>query len=176
MTRNGNETSTFSFFCFFSVCYATSSYAYDAESAKSYEKMFAPAVGAKTDSELHYIKADAVIKKILAKEDLVFLDVRTPAETAVFGMTLPNSLNIPVDQVFKPENLDRLPTDKTLIVICKSGTRASAIGTALRHVGFDKAYILRDGYQEFSKAYGSQEANPDESKPKEEPEKGKTKK
>ena len=61
------------FSAFFSVCYATSSYAYDAESAKSYEKMFAPAVGAKTDSELHYIKADAVIKKILAKEDLVFL-------------------------------------------------------------------------------------------------------
>jgi rhodanese-related sulfurtransferase len=44
---------------------------------------------------------------------------------------------IPVSELFTDDNLARIPTDRTVIVICKSGTRATAAGIALRHIGFD---------------------------------------
>jgi rhodanese-related sulfurtransferase len=99
------------------------------------------------------------------QKDIVTLDVRTPAETAVFSLTLENSLNIPVDQVFMKQNLDLIPADKVVVVICKSGARATAVGTSLRHIGFDKVYILTGGFQALSSYYGPAQAyeknNPD---------------
>ena len=73
------------------------------------------------------------------------LDVRTPGETEVFGATLPGSLAIPLNELFNKENLDRIPTDKTVVILCKSGTRAGTAGTALRHIGFSNVYIPEVG-------------------------------
>lgn len=60
------------------------------------------------------------IRNLCVKEgkEYMVLDVRTPAETRSFGMTLPNSLVIPVGQLFQAENLARIPTDKPVIIIC----------------------------------------------------------
>ena len=124
---------------------ASSGWAYDHELAASYAELFQPVAGAKAGKELHLIKVDAFVDGIKKGKEFVALDVRTPAEAGIFTMSLPNSLVIPVNELFQAENLDRLPTDKSVVVVCKSGTRATAVGTALRHVGFDNVFILKGG-------------------------------
>ena len=90
---------------------------------------------------------------------LVALDVRTPAETGVYGVTLPGALMIPINELFTPANLARIPADKTVVVLCLSGTRATAAGTALRHIGFENVYILKGGYKALTAYMGPKEAN-----------------
>jgi len=67
-----------------------------------------------------------MIKK---KEDFVILDVRTPQEQSIVGSTWKNTLNIPMHEVFKPENLSKIPKDKKVVVVCHSGERAWAVVT-----------------------------------------------
>jgi rhodanese-related sulfurtransferase len=127
------------------VVTSTSVLAYNQELAASYQKLFEPVAGIKAGKALHLVKPDAFMEDLKKGKQIVTIDVRTPAESVVFTMTLPGSLSIPANEVFKPENLARLPKDKQIVVVCKSGTRASVVGTALRHVGFNNVYILKGG-------------------------------
>ena len=87
------------------------------------------------------------------------LDVRTPAESGVYSVTLPGSLAIPINELFKPDNLARIPTDRTVVVFCLSGSRATAAGTALRHIGFENVYILKGGYKALVAYMSPEQAN-----------------
>jgi rhodanese-related sulfurtransferase len=135
-------------------------WSYDADMAKSYAQLFSPVVGAEAGKALHLVKPEAFINDINEGKELVAIDIRTPVEVGVFTVSLPNSLAIPVAQLFQPENLDRIPTDKTVMIICKSGARATAAGTALRHLGFNNVYILKGGFQALSRYYGTKQAYP----------------
>jgi len=115
--------------------------------AESYAKLFAPVKGAGAGKALHLIKPDALLNKVKAKSSLVTLDVRPPAEIGVFTSILPGSLTSPVNELFTDANLARIPTDKTVVVLCKFGTRATAAGTALRHIGFENVYVLKGGFK-----------------------------
>ncbi len=137
----------------------SAAWSYDTEMAKSYEKLFASCSGAGIGNTLHFVKPDAFVKDIKAGKEIVTLDVRTPEETGLFTMAMPNSLAIPVNQLFKPENLARLPQDKPIMIVCKSGARATAVGTALRHTGFNNVFILKGGIEALSSYYGPQQAN-----------------
>ena len=75
-------------------------------------------------------------------------------------MSLPGSLSIPVNELFKKDNLDRIPQDKAVVIVCKSGTRATAVGTALRHVGFENVYVLKGGIMALSSYLTPKNANP----------------
>jgi rhodanese-related sulfurtransferase len=66
----------------------------------------------------------------------------------------------PVNDVFLPGNLDRIPEDKQIVIICKSGARSIAVGTALRHVGFKNVYILKGGLSALSNYLSAKTANP----------------
>ena len=133
---------------------ASVAWSYDAEMAASYAQLFTPAEGAEVGKELHFIKPEGFIKNLQAGKGYLALDVRTSGEAAMLGMTMPGSMAIPVNKLFQKENLERIPTDKMVIVICKSGARATVAGTALRHIGFDNVYILKGGLQALSSAYG----------------------
>jgi rhodanese-related sulfurtransferase len=134
-------------------------WSYDADMAKSYANIFAPVKGAGAGKALHLMKPDAFLNKVKAKESVVVLDVRTPAEVVVVTSILTDSLPIPINELFSEANLARLPTDKTVVVLCKSGTRATAAGTALRHIGFENVYILKGGYKALINYMGPKEAN-----------------
>ena len=127
--------------------------------AESYADLFAPVKGAGAGKALHLIPPDVFLNKVKAKEPLVVLDIRTPAETSVYSVTLPGSLVIPVNELFSGANLAQIPTDKNVVVICLSGTRASAAGTALRHIGFENIYILKGGFKALTGYLGPKEAN-----------------
>ena len=135
------------------------SWSYDAAMAESYAKLFAPVKGAGAGKALHLMKPDAFMNKVKAKEPVVALDVRTLAEMGVFTSILPGSLTIPVNVLFTEANLARIPTDKTVVVLCKSGTRATAAGTALRHTGFENVYVLKGGFKALIAHMGPKEAN-----------------
>jgi rhodanese-related sulfurtransferase len=142
-----------------SVVFAYPAWSYDAAMAESYAKLFEPVKGAETGKALHLVTPDAFLNKLKSKEPLVALDVRTPAETTVFAVTLPGALAIPINELFTEANLTRIPTDKTVVVICLSGTRAAAAGTALRHLGFENVYILKGGFKALVAYLDPKEAN-----------------
>lgn len=122
-----------------------SAWAYDQDLARSYEKFYAPFAGAETLKQLRMMPVEDFMKAVKAGERLTVLDIRAPGETRVIGFNLPNTLTVSMDQVFTPANLGRIPTEGKVVVVCKGGHRATAIGLALRHVGFDNVVILKDG-------------------------------
>ena len=141
------------------AAFASPAWSYDNAMAESYAKLFAPVKGAGAGKALHLIKPDALLNKVKANEPLVVLDIRTPAETGVYSVTLPGSLVIPIDELFTEAKLALIPTDKRVVVLCLSGARATAAGTALRHIGFENVYVLKGGFKALTGYLGPVEAN-----------------
>lgn len=56
----------------------------------------------------------------LIKEGAVLIDVRSSEEFD--EGSVPGAINIPIDLL--PDNIGKIPTDKPIIVFCKSGNRA----------------------------------------------------
>lgn len=139
-------------------------WSYDGSLAASYAKLFVTVTGAQAGKELHLMKPEDFVEKIKGGESLVALDIRTPAESSVFSATLPGSLRIPINELFTPENLARIPEDRTVVVLCKSGTRSAAAGIALRHVGFAKVFVLEGGFKALSDYLDAKTANTPPSK------------
>ena len=129
---------------------STMSWAFNQELAASYEKLFQPVSGAKAGKELHLIKPEVFVEELKKGKGYVTIDVRTPNESYIYSMTLPGSLRIPINELFKTETLASLPQDIPIVVVCKTGARATAAGIALRHIGFNDVYILKGGFKALS--------------------------
>ena len=70
------------------------------------------------------------------------LDVRPPADYAAGHIQ--GATNIPACDLFRPENLARLPKDKPILVVCVTGTNAALATNLLNQLGYD-AWQLRFG-------------------------------
>lgn len=90
--------------------------AYDMVMAESYNQYFKPFSEKATGKSLHMISTAAFVRDIRAGK-LFVLDVRTPGETGIYGLTVPGTIVIPMDQVFKPENLANLPTTGKIVIV-----------------------------------------------------------
>jgi len=134
-------------------------WSYDSVMAESYAVLFSTVTGAGAGKALHMMPPDVFLNKVKAKEPLVVVDVRTPAETGVYSVTLPGSLRIPISELFTETSLAQIPTDRDVVILCMSGTRAALAGTALRHVGFDNVHILKGGFKALAGYMGPKEAN-----------------
>ena len=95
----------------------------------------------------------ADIDALIAKGDVVVLDVREPSELAETG-TVKGAIHIPLGQL--ESRLGELPKDKVILTACRSGGRASRALTLLESKGFKTAGFcgLKDytGPREFPKA------------------------
>jgi len=129
-------------------------FSYDAELAKKLDAMFSQMTPEVLKQRPCQIDANQLFEMIKKKEDFVILDVRTPQEQSITGITWKNTLNIPMHEVFKPENLNKLPKDKKIVVVCHSGDRAAAVVTGLRAIGFNNAYQFKGGIKELADAVG----------------------
>jgi rhodanese-related sulfurtransferase len=129
-------------------------FSYDAELAKKMDAMFSQMTPEVLKQKPCQIDSNQLFEMIKKKEDFVILDVRTPQEQSITGITWKNTLNIPMHEVFKPENLNKLPKDKKIVVICHSGDRAAAVVTGLRAVGFNNAYQFKGGIKELADKVG----------------------
>ncbi len=96
--------------------------------------------------------ADEVQTMINAKKtDFVIVDVRpNPAE---FGEGhIPGAIQITVQDIFKPENLKKLPKNKKVILACVTGQTQNLPVVGLRALGYD-AYTMAFGYSAWLKGY-----------------------
>ncbi len=69
------------------------------------------------------------------------LDIREPVEIAICA--LEDSVSIAMQQV--PQQLEALPREHPLIVVCHHGVRSAMVTDFLRNSGFDNAWNLTGG-------------------------------
>lgn len=138
---------------------AGAAWTFDQDLAESYARLFEPVAGAKAGKAIHFMPVPVFLDKLKTGAQIVTLDVRTPAEASVFTSALPGNLTIPISELFTPENLARIPVDRDVVVLCQSGPMATAAATALRHVGFENAHILKGGYKALSAYLTAKTAN-----------------
>lgn len=69
------------------------------------------------------INSEELADRLAVDEDLYLLDVRQPDE--LLESKIDGSINIPLVEIFQPNGMDGIPTDKPVIVICGSGNRAT---------------------------------------------------
>jgi phage shock protein E len=90
----------------------------------------------------------ATVASIKDRDDVVVLDVREPYEYEaghIPGVTL-----IPMNDV--PQRLSEIPTDKTVIVTCRTGNRSSQVTDYLRQQGFDNVHNMAGGIVDWEAA------------------------
>ena len=133
--------------------------AYDGALAQQYAEQFSAVTGAKAGKHLHLVKVDELVARVRRGDAVTMVDVRTPGETRFFATRLPQHRLIPLQQLFQPESLAHLPTDHDVVLLCASGVRATAAATALRHIGFERVYVLKGGYKALAAYLGPKEAN-----------------
>ena len=98
------------------------------------------------------IKAADVYKMIMEKkQDFLIVDVR-PVPPGQQGGKIAGSMFIPYYEIMKPENLQRLPKDKKLILACVTGQTQNLPIVALRVLGYD-AYTMSFGMTSWIKGY-----------------------
>ena len=74
--------------------------------------------------------------ELAEKLDSVFLlDVRETTEFSEYQ--IPNSTNIPLEDLFDSETIEKIPKDKSVVTICPHGNRAMVASFALTRAGID---------------------------------------
>lgn len=81
------------------------------------------------------IDSKELMEQLASDEDLYLLDVRQPDE--LLKSKIDGSINIPLAEIFLPNGMDGIPTDKPVVVICGSGNRATIASYALAQEGID---------------------------------------
>ena len=105
-----------------------------------------------TETKFWQFTADEVMAMINEKKtDFVIVDVRpNPAEYSEGH--IPGSIQITVQDIFKPENLKKLPKNKKVILACVTGQTQNLPIVGLRALGYD-AYTMAFGYAAWIKGY-----------------------
>lgn len=83
-----------------------------------------------------------------SKQNLKFLDVRTPKETADGIIAGAITIDYRADKF--EDKLDKLNREDSYIVYCKSGVRSSKTADIMKQMGFKSIYNLEGGYTAFA--------------------------
>jgi rhodanese-related sulfurtransferase len=101
---------------------------------------------AEADAQVPRISPDEA-KRLLGRTDVLFLDVREPAEVATSGK-IPGALAIPRGLVeFRADPASPLhdaafDRSKTVVAYCASGGRSALVGKTLKEMGFTNVQNL----------------------------------
>ena len=82
------------------------------------------------------MKVNDLKQKMDANEDMLVLDVREPEEVE-HDPGLPGSVPMPMGKVFLEAAQGKLPKDKKIVTVCKSGGRCEIVARELAQKGFD---------------------------------------
>jgi rhodanese-related sulfurtransferase len=91
------------------------------------------------------IDAAALAARLEAGDDLRILDVRSPAEFE--AAHIPGAYNVPVDQLGDHAAELERHLEVPVVLVCRSGMRASRAGQTLAGAGMDNMVILDGGMQ-----------------------------
>lgn len=78
------------------------------------------------------------LKRMINDKDKLFIDVRTPAEYK--ARNVKQFKNIPLGSDFS-----KLPKDKEIVVICRSGMRSKQACNQLKKLGYSRVTNIRGG-------------------------------
>ena len=96
--------------------------------------------------DVHGLKA-----KLETGSGCVILDVRSAQELEI--ARLPGVVHIPLERL--SFEMDQLPRDQQIVVMCHHGSRSLMATLALRQAGFDNAVNLRGGIHAWSRQIDS---------------------
>lgn len=119
--------------------------AYDTEMAKKLDSFYEKMTFDPLSKSTLLLKPDAFVEEVKKDPSIVVIDVRTPQEQAFVKLGYKNTLEMPLEELFEAKNLDRIPTDKRLVVVCHSGTRAIPSALNLKMLGFKNVQVLENG-------------------------------
>jgi rhodanese-related sulfurtransferase len=100
--------------------------------------LLAPEISADPLPDVVDVQTVASIKE---RDDVYLIDVREQWEYDEGH--IPGVALIPMGQV--SDRLDEIPTDKNVIVTCRSGNRSGQVTDYLRQVGFDNVHNMAGG-------------------------------
>lgn len=93
---------------------------------------------------------DAIkFKQLIATEDAILLDVRTPEEYSRGYIKGSTSINI-ADTEFASK-ISLLQKDKTILIYCLSGSRSLASANYMSRMGFKRIYTLQQGLMDWNR-------------------------
>ena len=134
------------------------SFAYDTEKAKALDNFYSHFTQKACANSKLFIQADEVMKMLRKNTKVTVLDVRTKGEHAIISIGLKNSIYIPIKDLFKKENLDKLPTDHTIAIVCHSGTRAILAAAGLKQIGLKNTRVVKGGLVALANANNTKNA------------------
>ena len=91
------------------------------------------------------IESKELFKMLREKKKFIFLDIRTEGEMAVLGLKTKNTLEIPLEHLFEKKNLDRLPTNELIVLVCHSDAREKKAIMSLKMLGFKNIRLMKGG-------------------------------
>lgn len=123
----------------------TSGLAYDQNKAKEFDAFFSKFTQQACANSKLFISAAETMDMIRKQENYLLLDIRTDGEASVIALSDTKSLHIPLEHLFEENNLAKLPTDRPILILCHSGTRATMGATGLKMIGFSNARVIQGG-------------------------------
>jgi len=111
------------------------------------------------DNGNYHVGADDIYMWLkMKKTDFFVVDVRIGENALNEYKTahIPGAIYIPYNELFKPENLEKLPKDKKIILVCAMGVTEALPVVSLRLLGYD-AYGMLLGMAGWQKDYSAGE-------------------
>ena len=140
---------------FFVVAIPFSAYANDSELVTKIDAV----VNEGPENGNYFVGANDVYMWLkMKKTDFLVVDVRIGenAINAYKAAHIPGAIYIPYNEMFKPENLQKLPKDKKIIFVCHMGVTEALLVVPMRMLGYD-AYGMLLGMAGWQKDYPTAE-------------------
>jgi rhodanese-related sulfurtransferase len=90
---------------------------------------------------INEIDSESLQKRIASGEDVLLVDIRTPAEVAQGA--IPDSMKLPMHLI--PIRISELPKDREVVLYCRSGARSYQACAYMMQQGYDRVLNLRGG-------------------------------
>ncbi len=104
----------------------------------------------KISADEYHIDPETVSKWLVeGNEDFILIDVR-PADELTQGH-IKNAVNIPLEELLKPETIEELDTDKLIILYSNGVSHATQAWVVLNAAGLDDVVVLEGGLNYWNK-------------------------
>lgn len=90
---------------------------------------------------INEIDSESLHGRIASGEDVLLVDIRTPAEIAQGA--IPDAMQLPMHLI--PIRINELPRDRDVVLYCRSGARSYQACAYLLQQGYDRVLNLRGG-------------------------------
>jgi rhodanese-related sulfurtransferase len=87
------------------------------------------------------IDSESLSQRLTETEDVLLVDIRTPAEIAQ-GL-IPDALQLPMHLI--PIRMSEIPKDRDVVIYCRSGARSYQACAYLMQQGYSRVLNLRGG-------------------------------